>query len=502
MAADGVPGDRSGAAGDELVVGAEVELDVGPVAHGGVCVARVGGPGGRVVFVRYALPGERAVVRITEARAGSYCRGEAVTILRADPRRIEAPCAHFRPGGCGGCDFQHAAPDLQRELKAAVVAEQLRRLAGLDVPVVVEGLPGGGFGWRTRVRWAMSGGGGDGNGGDGTIGPRRYRSHAVVPVSPEAPCLIAEPGLTEAAGRLRPPRGADQVVLARTVDGPPAVTWLRGGRALAQTPHRGQRSRSHRGGSPMLSGHADEFGLPGSKSGYPGGGDDGHASTGDLVESAAGRTFVVGAGGFWQAHARAADVLCDAVTEALVGVDLTGGTAWDLYGGVGLFAAVLADLVGPGGRVVSVEHDREASRLAALNLRGLPQALALRARVDAALKAAASDGSLRTPLTGPATPSRRPSPAAASLTTAPDGLAGPVDAVVLDPPRSGAGTRTCRAIAERGPAVIVYVACDPAALARDTGALVGAGFRLDTLRAFDAFPQTHHTECVARFVPA
>ena len=75
-----------------------------------------------------------------------------------------------------------------------------------------------------------------------------------------------------------------------------------------------------------------------------------------------------------------------------------------------------------------------------------------------------------------------------------------VDVVVLDPPRTGAGPALCAAIAAREPAVIVYVACDPAALGRDTAALAAAGYRLDTLRAFDAFPQTQHVECVARYV--
>ncbi len=439
---------------DDVVVGDEVELDIGPVAHGGICVARLGGAGasgGRVVFVRYALPGERAMVRITEVKQGSYCRGEAVTILRADPRRVDAPCAHFGPGGCGGCDFQHADPDLQRELKATVVAEQLRRLAALDVPVVVEELPGGGVRWRTRVRWAV--GAGAAGGGDVAIGPRRYRSHAVVPVGGAAPCLIAGPGLTDAAAGLRPPDGADEVVLVRTADGPPAVSWQRRGRTLVAAsagPGRRSRRAARAGARPVAGGRVE------------------------LVERAAGRAFAVGATGFWQAHAHAADTLCGAVADALGELDLTGATAWDLYGGVGLFAAVLADLVGPDGSVTTVEHDREASTLAALNLRDCPRTLALRARVDAALTA----------------PAR------------PQGLAGPVDAVVLDPPRSGAGPAVCRAIAEREPRVIVYVACDPAALARDTAALVGAGYRLDMLRALDAFPQTHHVECVARFLPA
>ena len=85
------------------------------------------------------------------------------------------------------------------------------------------------------------------------------------------------------------------------------------------------------------------------------------------------------------------------------------------------------------------------------------------------------------------------------LRSAADEAPGRVGAVVLDPPRSGAGEAVCRGIARRWPTVIVYVACDPAALARDAATLAGVGYRLAALRAFDAFPQTHHVECVASF---
>ena len=149
---------------------------------------------------------------------------------------------------------------------------------------------------------------------------------------------------------------------------------------------------------------------------------------------------------------------------------VAGGTAWDLYGGVGLFASVLASRVGPGGTVLTVEADRIASALAASNLADLPQVQVIAERVDAALA-------------GPS-------------------MGVPVDAIVLDPPRSGAGPDLCAALAGRRPAVIVYVACDPAALGRDVAALGSAGYALTGLRAFDAFPQTHHVECVAVFTPA
>jgi len=413
---------------DELTPGDEVEVEIGAVAHGGVCVARVGGVGGRVVFVRYALPGERALVRITETKHGSFCRGEAIHILRADPRRVPAPCSHFGPGGCGGCDWQHASADLQRELKAAVVAEQLRRLAGLDIPVVVEPLPGGGLGWRTRVRWGIDRSAGPDE-YDAVLGPRRYRSHDVVAISDAAPCLIAADGLNEAATARVPPPGADEVVLVRRAGQRPAAAFLTEGRPVR---------------SP------------------------GPADPPDVTETVRGRAFRVRAAGFWQAHEHAGETLAGAVSEMLGDVALGGGGAWDLYGGVGLFAAVLAEYVGPSGSVVTVESDRVASRLASVNLTDLPQVRAVAARVDAFLR----------------------------------GAAGSVDAVVLDPPRSGAGRGVCRAVAARTPRIVIYVACDPAALARDTAALGDAGYRLTSLRAFDAFPHTHHVECVASFARA
>jgi tRNA/tmRNA/rRNA uracil-C5-methylase (TrmA/RlmC/RlmD family) len=131
-----------------------------------------------------------------------------------------------------------------------------------------------------------------------------------------------------------------------------------------------------------------------------------------------------------------------------------------------LFAEVLCRAVGPDGAVISVESDERAGELAAANLALHPQASVRVGKVEYVLEQ----------------------------------LGPTVDVVLLDPPRTGAGPELCSAIAAREPQVIVYVACDPAALGRDTAALAGAGYRLDGLRAFDAFPQTQHVECVARYV--
>ena len=119
--------------------GQVVKVTATDVAHGGWCVARP--EDGPVVFVRHTLPGETVMARITEVTS-RLARAEAVDILTPSPDRVEPPCPHARPGGCGGCDWQHATLPAQRELKAAVIRQQLRRLAGLDREVTVEALPG------------------------------------------------------------------------------------------------------------------------------------------------------------------------------------------------------------------------------------------------------------------------------------------------------------------------------------------------------------------------
>jgi tRNA/tmRNA/rRNA uracil-C5-methylase (TrmA/RlmC/RlmD family) len=164
-------------------------------------------------------------------------------------------------------------------------------------------------------------------------------------------------------------------------------------------------------------------------------------------------------------HPGAPEALVDAVLDFLPSQP-EGASCWDLYGGVGLFAAFLGEAVGVTGSVVTVESDRAATELARHNLSDLPQVRVVTGRVEHAIA----------------------------------DLADPA-IVVLDPPRSGAGRALCEAIAARSPDVIVYVACDPAALGRDVATLVELGYRLAGLRAFDAFPQTHHVECVAQFLP-
>ncbi|GAB2679652.1 class I SAM-dependent RNA methyltransferase [Thalassiella azotivora] len=416
-------------------VGREVELDVGPVAHGGHCVAR---HEGRVVFVRHALPGERVVARLTEAGDDDrFWRADAVDVLTASPDRVPSAWPQAGPGGVGGGELAHVALPAQRRWKADVVREQLRRLAGLDLDVLVEAAPGddarGGLAWRTRIELVAD--------AEGRAGMHRHRSHEVLP-------LTSMPLATE--------RVAGLDLFSRR--------WPARSRIEVVAPAGGDRPVVLVDGVPWVQGRPD--GRPNART-----------SVREHVEvRGAGYGYRVSAAGFWQVHRAAPQVLAEAVLDALAGHDLAGAAVLDLYAGAGLLTQPLADLVGPAGRVVAVEGDATAVRDARRSLHDRPHVELVEGDVRRVL-GSPSGGGGGDPHAGP--------------------LGGAFDAVVLDPPRVGAGRRVVAAVAGRRPRAVVYVACDPAALARDVAYLAEEGYVLSGLRAFDLFPMTHHVECVA-----
>jgi tRNA/tmRNA/rRNA uracil-C5-methylase (TrmA/RlmC/RlmD family) len=191
------------------------------------------------------------------------------------------------------------------------------------------------------------------------------------------------------------------------------------------------------------------------------------------------REFRLDDGGFWQVHTSAAETLSSAVQDA-IDPDLFDPRAanLDLYGGVGLLAAAVGDRFGSTTRITTVESDPRATEHAGENLAEWIGAAAVTGRVERWMSALASTAGA----------GERARLAAAT--------------VVLDPPRAGAGREVVDSIASVSPAQIVYVACDPVALSRDVGLFAERGYRLDGLRAFDLFPNTHHVEAVARLVRA
>ncbi|WP_168217045.1 class I SAM-dependent RNA methyltransferase [Cellulomonas sp. Y8] len=408
-----------------------VELEIGPVAHGGHCVARLRAPGedgpGRVVFVRHALPGERVVARLTDAGPkATFWRADAVEVLEASPDRVESAWAEAGPGGVGGGELAHVRPDAQRAWKAAVLAEQLQRLARVEREVPVRALPGdderGGLGWRTRVGFLAD--------REGRAGMRRFRSHDVVPVA-------TMPLMSDALAELD--------LLGRR--------WAPGARIEAVAPAGGD--------APVVLVDDQPFDLrrgrvdprPNARSAVRE-----QVRVGDREWA-----YRVAAAGFWQVHREAPAALTGAVLDALGDVD--GARVLDLYSGAGLFTLPLADAVGDAGSVVAVEGDARAVRDARRNLHDRPRVELHGGDVAGALAS---------------------------------GVAGAgVDAVVLDPPRVGAGREVVRAVAALAPRRVVYVACDPAALARDVAYLAEEGYALADVTGYDLFPMTHHVEAVA-----
>ncbi|MBC7560287.1 MAG: class I SAM-dependent RNA methyltransferase [Dermatophilaceae bacterium] len=398
------------------MVGTQFEAKVGKVAHGGHCVAR---HDGRVVFVRHALPGETVRVAITEGRTGDrFLLGDAVEVLAPSPHRVQPACPFAGPGRCGGCDWQHSDLTYQRELKSAVVAEQFQRLAGLEVDVQVEALPGDtrGVRWRTRTEFAID--------SSGAAGLHRNHSHEIIPLTD---CLISTQRVIETGvlGRQWPMASSVDVVDAS-------------GEALAvavRLPSRGSTV-------PHITERVET--------------DDWSAE------------FRLSARGFWQVHPRAAATFVAHVRRELAAQP--GERALDLYAGVGLFALALADAVGPTGAVLAIESDARAIADAKSNLQLRPEIELRLGKVDRALKPLVRQG-IR------------------------------ADLVVLDPPRTGAGKSVIKDVAALGPRLIAYLACDPAALARDVAYARSAGYGIRSLRAFDAFPMTHHVECIAILEP-
>ncbi|MET0780691.1 MAG: class I SAM-dependent RNA methyltransferase, partial [Microbacterium sp.] len=346
----------------------------------------------------------------------------------------------------GGADFGHIDLAHQRLLKLEVLTDALQRFGGVELPVAMSG-PAALVDADGRILDQETP---DGAGwrtrvslhvdADGYVGPFAARSHSVIAVEDHP---LATPAVERAALRLGRGRQG-RIDLVQPSDGRVRVI------------PRADAARS-------IPREAREV----------------------VTELVGGREFRVDAGGFWQVHRLAAATLDAAVRAAIRDAAQDGPApdgpvldpdAWhlDLYGGVGLFASALAELGGT--RVTSVESDARATEHAGWNLAEWIGARAETARVDrfvSRLVAAASDRER-------------------------DRLARGV--TVLDPPRSGAGRAVVEAVAALRPAAIVYVACDPVALARDVATFRAGGYDLRSVTAIDLFPNSHHVEAVATFV--
>lgn len=418
----------------------QAEVRIERYADQGRCVAHIDG---RVVFVRFALPGELVRIELDEPhdRDERFWTGEVVEVLEASADRVEPAWALAGPlamgGGVGGADLVHVSLAGQLTWKAVTVSEQMKRLGHVDVSVPVSRVAGdeelGGLHWRTRIEMIAD--------ENGMPSMRRRGTHVRVPL---ATMPLATNALLDVAaangvwdGGFEP---GSQIRLS------------------VPEPRHGEDGAGGGGNYAVLV--------------------DGELKAGSrrLTEqvTVAGREFTYGvdANGFWQVHREAPVALADHVIDLVRG-EMDGAVSavlWDLYSGSGLFTLPLATLIAERTRVFSVEGGDVAVKSQQRNLRALDL----------------NDVDVRC------------GDVSRTLAHVPAHLAHP-DVVVLDPPRAGAHAKVCRQIAEAAPHAIVYIACDCTSLARDTATILDLGYELADIHAYDIYPMTHHVETVALF---
>jgi 23S rRNA (uracil1939-C5)-methyltransferase len=458
-----------------------MELDIIGVNLDGDGVAEAEG---RVIAVPGTIPGERVEVRVVRARNGA-ASAEVARILQASPHRVTPACRHF--GLCGGCAWQHVAYPEQLRLKQQLLQGLL---PGLDIRPTLptpsaegsslvptslgDGVPTP-WSYRNKVSFVF------GQGGHGTslvMGHYRRGSRTVVPVQ-ECP-VHAEAGnrfafaLRDVLERARIPgstpdgeEGIARHVVARvphgTADLLGTLVVTENVKPLRRVTAEMQKAIApgHPGATPPRVGfHLNVHDRPGSM--LFGRETRRLFGVGEVREQVGGILYLVSPTAFFQTNVRAAEVLVREVLDALP--EARFRRVLDLYSGVGLFALPLAK---QGRTVTAVEENRHAmaGAASAMRLNGIPDHACrlTAARVEDALK----------------------------------GVGPGWDAVVLDPPRQGCPpvvldwlTRSLR------PPRIVYVSCNPEALAHDLAAVPGSGYRFERIQPIDMFPHTAHVETV------
>ena len=406
----------------------------------------------RAVFVPYTIGGETVEADLTP-QAGSFARAHLKSVAEPSPERIHPECPYF--GECGGCQYQHIRYEHQLATKADILRENLQRIAKIELREEVQLHASPPWGYRNRTRLAVR------HGADFVLGYRRPHSQSVLPVES---CPISSPLIQQAittlwrAGRARQiPEAVGEIeIFANDSDtGLMLLLYIQKDRSVSETTWQ-QFAANLRSALPQAETAAllAERDLEKLASGAPTPAPQVLFGSGNLTYKVAAHSYRVSAGSFFQSNRRMLDKLINLVTGGQSGV-----AALDLYAGVGLFTLPLAAYFR---RVFAVE----ASPLSHSELRyNLPAN-------GKAVRATAEDY-----LDGDAPKLR-------------------ADLVVVDPPRTGLGSRAARSLARLRAPRIVYVSCDPATLARDLGPLHAAGYRVEQAHVVDLFPQTYHLETV------
>lgn len=407
-----------------------IELEIEAMANGG---RGMGWYDNRPVFVPYTIPGERVQARMTR-QDERFAHAEGVRLLAASADRIFPRCAHFGPGKCGLCQWQHIAYEAQLLIKQDVLADQLARLAGLDNAPIRPVIPSPAqWGYNYHMTFQLTHNGKPGFSG---VDERQIESidecHILHPDLLALYHLLDLETLTSAnTRRFKLQLGTDgnhMLILSLAADEAPDLET-----DLPTSVN-------------VLLPDNEPMNLIG----------DSHSRY-----HIDGKIFRVTAGSFMRANADAVASLAQTVVRLL---DVRQGeAALDLFAGVGVFSAFLADYAS---LVTLVESYPPAVTDADENLAAYDHVDVIEGAVDEVLAA----------------------------------LEDTYSAAVIDPPPAGMSERTAGLLAQRGVERLVYVSSDPAALARDCKRLAKQGYRLAAAQPFDLAPQTYYIDTAALFV--
>jgi len=427
-----------------------LELTLTTMSNGADAIGR---HEGKAIFVPFTIPGETARVEIVEDKP-TFARAKLLEVIAPSPDRVTPVCKHF--GACGGCHWQHISYEAQLKWKKQVVVDQLKRIGGIASPPVADTIPSPSpLHYRNHVQFSQT--------EEGKLGfianvipspegaknlldnPRDSSSRLallgmtnfIVPIDE---CHIAHPDIIALFNQLDIEKlDVDQIGVRITSDDALIVF------------------ESESGAPPDVEIELDASVAAADK--------DGNIFTmigsDHLVETINGRDFKVSASSFFQVNTAQAGRL---VETALKSLGVQGGdTVLDLYCGVGLFTAFIAEKAA---RVIGVESFASAVRDAEVNLDEFDNVELYESPVEMAIEHLVKES---------------------------------VQRVILDPPRAGCDKLVISNLIKIAPQRIVYVSCDPATLARDAKRLINGGYKLESATPLDMFPQTYHIETIAVF---
>jgi 23S rRNA (uracil1939-C5)-methyltransferase len=423
-----------------------LNLTIEKLVYGGDGLARLPADAegrSKAVFTPFVLEGEQVEVSVVEEKP-SFARARLEQILKPSELRIPPSCPYFQR--CGGCHYQHTSYEHQLEIKAAILKENLQRIAKISLPTELKVHPSPAWNYRNRSRLKIR------TEPEFALGYFRLNSHELLAVEQ---CPISSPLINRAIACLWN--------LGRTGKFDPVVSEIElfadaGDKRLLAEIYCGPV-----GDEKSLERFCMAFRLAMAEvagvvafAPATGGEIKRVLSSGvnDITYSTKSASYKVSAGSFFQTNRYMIDELVGAVAAGK-----SGKQALDCYAGVGLFSCALA---GSFAQVNAVESSQTSH--ADLRYNAPPNVKVVRALTEQYLAIAG----------------RRLQP----------------DLVVLDPPRSGLGSRVLNALTGAKPPQIVYVSCDPATLARDLAGFLKSGYQITEAHLVDLFPQTYHIESV------